>query len=203
MLAAIALAAAIACAPMTSQNVGLVYYNGVHNCTPIMDLCEANDPMVFRAAGAFDPACGPYTYAWRFSDGSTAAGWQAFKTFTSTGVHSVELAITTPRQTFRQTRIIAIGTKPFSLFAAPQTPGAPTATFRFEAVPGATADFGEWSWNFGDGTTLVTSVPAATHSYAKSGSYVVIVSAAHAPTAAAVRINAVAPPPKRRAIARQ
>ena len=202
MLASLGLVLALTCAPMTPDLIGLVYYNGLHNCTPIADSCDVNDAMVFRAAGRFDPACGPFTFQWKFSDGSVYAGAQAFKTFYEPGVHSVELIITSPSQTFRQTRIIAIGTKPFSLFAAPQNATAPTSVFRFEAVPGAKADFGQWFWNFGDGTTLVTNEPGTTHTFAKSGSYVVTVGAGNAVAPAAVRVNAVAPPPKRRVSSR-
>jgi PKD repeat protein len=159
--------------------------------------------MVFRAVGAFDPACGPYAYAWRFSDGTLQTGWQVFKTFNDPGVHSVELTINTPRQTLNITSVIGIGVKPFSLFATPQNAAGPTSTFRFEAVPSGNADFGQWIWNFGDGTVIGTKQMTVSHSYAKSGAYVVTLSAANAVPTEAVRVMAtVTAIPKRRASGR-
>lgn len=127
----------------------------------------------FDAGGSSSPGTTITAYAWTFSDGTSATGRTATKTFAQNGSYTATLQITTAKGGTSQTSQ--------TLSVERQNQG-PTAAFSAECgVLSCTFDSSASSddegivsrvWNFGDGTPTGTG-PAPTHAYVEAGTYTV------------------------------
>src|SRR5207249_8149520 len=118
----------------------------------------------------------PYAFAWDFGDGSLAAGNSPTHTFTGSGAYIVVLTITDSSSV----RAIA------SHFVLVQSAfevdfSHPVASVNSPVVFNATLGLYLYYWDFGDGGSYVNygsgNGAFATHSYSRSGTYFVILTA--------------------------
>lgn len=107
-------------------------------------------------------------YFWEFSDLTTSAEFSPQKTFTTPGVYSASLTVTT------DAGCDDVYSMSFTVYALPAPAFAATAacqgsavTFQPSPVTGGTA----YSWNYGDGNSA--SGTTTSHSYAADGTYTV------------------------------
>jgi PKD repeat protein len=118
-----------------------------------------------------EPCAALCTYQWNFGDFETASGIRVSHSFPRPGTYTVVLTVTDPRGGVDFTnRSLAIS-----------GPAAPTASFTATAsgltvafnaaasAVGVGATITEYTWDFGDGTTQTTTVPAVSHSYPSAG----------------------------------
>ncbi|HUM93809.1 MAG TPA: PKD domain-containing protein [Candidatus Competibacter sp.] len=112
------------------------------------------------------------SWAWNFGDGTTSSAKTAIKTYSKPGTYTVTLKATGPggSNTATKTSYITVSAAaPIASFSATPTSGAAPLTTVFKNT--STGTITSYSWNFGDGGTSSESAPA--HTYAKTGSYTV------------------------------
>lgn len=111
------------------------------------------------------------TYQWNFGDFQTDSGIRVSHSFERPGTYSVVLTVVDPRGGVGSTtRSLTISgpTAPVASFTA--TASGLTAAFNAVAsTVGVGATLTEWEWDFGDGSTAVTTVPAVSHTYPSVG----------------------------------
>jgi PKD repeat protein len=141
------------------------------------DLVTFNASSTTDNGVACDTAC---TYAWTFSDGSTATGMVATRTFTSGGGRNVTLTVTDAggaSGSVTQTVTVALPTAPaVGTITFGPTPVRPNAGVNFDAggaTVGAGASLVDYTWVFGDGDSTVTTSPQVQHTYSAVGVYTV------------------------------
>jgi len=112
----------------------------------------------------------PYTFVWRFGDGTTSSGTSASHAYAAAGTYFGSLTVTdalgvSSARTF--TELV----HPLPAVTIAAAPGAPVAlapiTF-YGNVSGGSAPY-RYSWNFDDGTT--SSFPFPAHTFSVAGSY--------------------------------
>ncbi len=136
---------------------------------------QAGQSVTFKATAA--GGVSPYSYAWKFDDGSTGTGQTAYHTYSIAGTYTVTLTVSdsgSPQQTTTSQQTVAITSSPSPLTASfSSTPSSPqvgeqvsfTATASGGAVPY------ELDWSFGDGSTGTGY--SVTHTYSSAGLFVV------------------------------
>ncbi len=110
------------------------------------------------------------TQAWDFGDGATSTLATPSHTYTSAGVYTVSLTVTSAGGVDTETRVNYISVTeplPAAEFVASQTSGAGTLTTSFSDL--STGAVTVRSWNFGDGDSSFAANP--THTYTSSGTY--------------------------------
>ena len=114
------------------------------------------------------------SYAWTFSDNTTASGSKVVKTFDA-GTHIATLTVTGPSgsATVTQTITATTAAAPMVDFSASPTRGAAPLAVSF--LNSSSDDIQSWSWNFGDGGTSTAQNPVYT--YTKAGTYTVSLTA--------------------------
>ena len=114
---------------------------------------------------------------WTFGDGSTSTDDNPVHVYTTAGIYSVSLTVTTAdgSDTVTQSNyitVLAVTTYPAAAFQASTTSGsAPlSVTFTDLSTPGSSSILA-WSWSFGDGETSMEQNPV--HVYTSNGSFTV------------------------------
>jgi PKD repeat protein len=117
---------------------------------------------------------GPTSWAWSFGDGTSADTQNPQHTYKAAGTYSVTLTVSNAAGSSSKTKLVTVsqGDPPvvdfafqangFTVVFADQSTGSPTS----------------WSWDFGDGGTSSQKNPS--HTYAKAGTYAVVLTAANA-----------------------
>jgi len=126
-------------------------------------------PISFTGAGVTN-GTSPFTYLWRFGDGSSSAGVDSSHAYSATGTFRGSLTVTDA--------LGANSSRPFTVLVQPlpsvtlglsrATLVANDSTFFYGNVTGGTGPF-RYAWNFGDGTTSSFAFP--THVFSAAGHY--------------------------------
>jgi subtilisin family serine protease len=127
------------------------------------------------------------TYSWDFGDATTGTGVTASHSYGTAGTYTVTLTVTDAFGTSSKTNPVTVS----------NTVAAPVANFTYSCT-GLTCTFTNtstnatsYSWNFGDATTAVTTANA-THTYARAGTFTVVLTAKNSGTVTATKSQAVA-----------
>ena len=119
----------------------------------------------------------PTSWSWDFGDGSAAVTTQAAThTYSVNGTYTVKLTATNALGTATTTypNYIHVGILPTAEFSAAPLHGEPADLITFtDASIDMVGSSLAWSWDFGDGTTLVTGQGPHAHQYAAIGLYTV------------------------------
>ena len=139
---------------------------------PVADF--AFQATILSVVFAEQSAGGPTSWTWSFGDGASSTLQNPQHTYTQAGTYSVTLTVANTAGTSSKTKLVTVSAG---------TP--PQAAFAFQAnglnvvfVDQSTGNPTNWSWDFGDGATSTQQNP--THTYAKAGSYTVVLTAANA-----------------------
>jgi PKD repeat protein len=116
----------------------------------------------------------PSSWTWAFGDGASSSAQSPEHTYAQAGTYNVTLTVAN-----------AAGSSSKSKFVTVSLGDPPKADFGFQAnglsvtfVDQSTGSPTSWSWDFGDGATSAQQNP--THTYARTGSYTVILTASNA-----------------------
>ncbi len=119
----------------------------------------------------------PVTYTWDFGDGSDPIVGHvptATHQFTETKNYNVHLTVENPYDDAQQTRVVGVG-EPITETAFDYSPAVPqvNAPVEFTAVftPSDATTPITYTWDFGDNTTTITTLPVVLHSYSAGGQY--------------------------------
>jgi PKD repeat protein len=125
-----------------------------------------------------DQSTGPISsYSWNFGNSITSSLQHPSTTYTSPGVYTVTLTVTTPAGTDTKTSTLTVYDKPAVAFTATTaTAGCTPHNVQFNSTvtpnsPGTVA----YNWDFGDGTTGTGATAA--HTYVTPGTYTVLLTA--------------------------
>ncbi|MBI4173873.1 MAG: PKD domain-containing protein, partial [Candidatus Aenigmarchaeota archaeon] len=138
-----------------------------------------NQTVSFDASSSYDPDGELQAYSWDFGDGAQGAGEKVAHAYGKAGVYTIRLSVVDDRDS------AADVAKPLDVKAAQDNiPGKPEARFKFlpvspkendnvvfDATESRDADghIASYSWDFGDGSTA--SGVAASHAFARKGTY--------------------------------
>lgn len=110
-----------------------------------------------------------YSSLWSFSDGSQSTQANPTHTFTSSGIFTTVLTITSVNGCESQsTRMSRVYTPPTTMFAAPDVCFGALTRFDDNSYS-QDGHITSWMWNFGDNTTSTEGNP--THLYSQTGQY--------------------------------
>lgn len=171
--------------------VTLVVSDGTDNSVPATVVVSVTDPMPIANAGgpyngakniairldataSTDALNRPLTYAWDFGDGNTGSGASPMHTYTSNGTYTVTLTVYngTGRSIPATTQVTITNTAPVAKVSGPATGfRSSVLTWDGSGSSDANGDTLSYHWNFGDGSSLTTTTPTITHSYATLGSF--------------------------------
>jgi PKD repeat protein len=147
---------------------------------------EVGQVAQFDASGTTDeggPCVDACTYVWTFGNEAVKTGRIQTHAFQTPGIHSVTLTVHdaagTSASAQQNVTVTAAARPTVSFTFAPENPFAgEVATFTANGTAGANHRITRFDWNFGDGTsTVTTSNASVTHTFAAPGSYVVTVTA--------------------------
>jgi len=186
------------CPTMTGANVAITY-SAPSGCTP-NNPCKNGEAITFDVTSfaGYDFSCAQHQYSWNFGDGSAAVtSKQAPHTFTTSGQHVVTVTISNPgQQNFQRSLTMTTSDSTGSGSCGPVVPNlnlfvsyananntcnqnggdcAATEVVNFTVLTyqydlGCAAH--TFDWDFGDGSTHVTTKDAP-HQYAAQGNYTV------------------------------
>ncbi|MGH9255447.1 MAG: PKD domain-containing protein [Vicinamibacterales bacterium] len=136
-------------------------------------------------AGVFDegrPCMDACSYNWDFGDGSSGFGRIASHTYSVGRVYTVTLVVTdaagSVASAARTISVNSVAPPAVTLEVAPDPPFVnQQAVFTARATPASGHSIQRYEWDFGDGTTQVTTTPTVTKIYATVGIYVATVAA--------------------------
>src|SRR5207253_7118763 len=85
-----------ACGSIKDDSAYIGFYGSTTGCTPAHNTCSASDLLSFGiyAQNGWAFSCEPFTYAWNFGDGQTAAERQPTHGYGSNGTFNVSIAVT-------------------------------------------------------------------------------------------------------------
>ncbi len=130
----------------------------------------------FDASGSSDADGRIARYSWNFGDGSVATGMTALHTYTQSGTFTTTLTVTDDRggaaSASKSLPVLAPNKPPTAAIAA----NVAGLTVMADGAGSQDADgkLVAYRWTFGDGSTAATA--AASHTYAKAGTYTVTLS---------------------------
>ncbi|MFA5414208.1 MAG: PKD domain-containing protein [Methanoregula sp.] len=116
----------------------------------------------------------PTSWNWSFGDGSFTIEQNPIHTYMATGNYTVSLNATNDRgsnMTTRTNYISVTNPTPVAGFTGIPTTGTVPLIVRF--TDSSTNTPTSWNWNFGDGSTINTTVQNPVHTYAAAGIYTV------------------------------
>jgi gliding motility-associated-like protein len=148
-----------------------VYYNPVASFTH-QDVC-LRDSMYFTNTSTVDPSTSIASYLWVFGDGSPTSNLKNPAHYYSTkGTYTVTL-VTTTIDGCSNAAIVTVNNfdTPTSVFTYSNTCLANSAVFTNASTPPTMGTLANWSWNFGDGSPLNTTVSSPQHLYNAPGNY--------------------------------
>ncbi|MES2593081.1 MAG: PKD domain-containing protein [Bacteroidota bacterium] len=112
------------------------------------------------------------TYLWNFDDGSSSNLKTPVHKYAAPGTYNVTLVTTTANGcTDAQTSPVKTFDAPTTLFSFNNTCLFAAAAFTNTSLNPTMGTIADWSWNFGDGTPLNTTVNSPNHLYNLAGSY--------------------------------
>lgn len=135
------------------------------NCTPATRACQFDGSLSTDNVGIV-------SYAWTFGDGTTSTEVAPAHSFTSYGPYTVTLTVTdTVGVTNAKSTVVSFDSAPTANFTVTCSSGTCTAN-----GSSSTDDHGitAYRWTWGDGQTTTTAGAVATHSYAASGTYSIV-----------------------------
>jgi probable HAF family extracellular repeat protein len=134
-----------------------------------------NAAIRFDGTASTDGDGDPLTYAWNFGDGTTGTGPTPTHAYARSGVYTVSLVVndgsadSTPPA---RAQVTVTNTAPVALLSGPASGfKLTTLTWNGSGSSDANGDTLSYRWDFGDGSSAITSTPTTTHSYAAVGSY--------------------------------
>jgi gliding motility-associated-like protein len=148
-----------------------VYYRPVTSFTHT-DVC-LGDTTHFANTSSIDQSTSINGYLWVFGDGSpNSTTGNPSHVYSASGTYNVKLVTTSANGCSDSvSNAVKVYAAPTSAFIAGNTCLFDSATFTNTSInpPGGT--IGSWSWNFGDGSPLNTTVLNPHHLYSSSGTY--------------------------------
>ncbi|OSZ76845.1 hypothetical protein CAP36_10440 [Chitinophagaceae bacterium IBVUCB2] len=136
--------------------------------------CNNRLRFIFTDQSIVNPALSPLTWTWDFGDGSPLDNTQSpTHIFPALGVYSVTLTVTNGTCTHSVTQTVnSVDENPD--FIADQTSVCKISQINFQATGINTANIVSYTWDFGDGSPLVTvPSPVISHTYTTAGTYTV------------------------------
>ncbi len=115
------------------------------------------------------------TFIWNFGDGFSVSAVNPSHTYQSTGVYTVSLTVFDVNgcsASFTQPAYIQIGDL-VPLFQADVYEGCKELVVNFTDLSSSLFGVTQWSWNFGDGTPVVTGTGTPSHTFVNVGVYTV------------------------------
>ncbi len=134
----------------------------------------------YDASGSHSATGDPVTFTWNFGDSTVAHGVEATHVFSTPGKGFVALIVQDARgaRAMALIPVIVAIQLPVAVLTAASVTAHPGDAVAFDASrsqpvsqPGDTLT--SFQWDFGDGATLITTTPYATHRYARAGNYLV------------------------------
>jgi gliding motility-associated-like protein len=161
----------IGCADTATKPVK-VYYNPIAGFI-FSDVCY-KDSMHFTNTSTVDTSTSITTYLWAFGDGATSGLKNPVHYYSSHGTYNVTLVTTTADGCSNAvTHAVNNFDPPHSLFTFNNTCLLNTAVFTNTTNSPTMGTTASWSWNFGDGSPLNTTVLSPQHLYGAPGNYAV------------------------------
>jgi PKD repeat protein len=143
-------------------------------------LSSASETVAF--AGSARGGVAPYSFAWSFDDGSAASTLAApTHTFASSGDFSVTLEVTDAHGDSARydLNLVVVLSGLLVISSAGSLSDAASLSWGFAAAAAGGSGPYDYSWNFGDGSSTVTGATPS-HTFAKGGTYLVVVTATSA-----------------------
>lgn len=180
-------------ATLGSYRVTLTVNDGETNSSPAsVDVSIQNRPPVANAGGPYsgvknaairfdgtastDSDGDPLTYTWNFGDGTTGSGTNPMHTYAAGGTYTVTLTVNDgiTNSIPAGAQVTVNNTAPIARVSGPAT-GFKSSVLMWDGSGSSDAngDTLTYHWDFGDGSSLISSTPTVTHSYTTIGSYLV------------------------------
>lgn len=158
------------CADTITKSVQ-VYYNPVASFTA-NDVC-LKDTVYFTNTSSVDNSTAIGSYLWKFGDLSPTSSLQnPNHYYSAAGTYSVILVTTTIDLCFKSdTLSVNTFDPPTSVYTVNNTCLLDSAVFANTSLSPTMGSTASWSWNFGDGSALNTTVWSPRHLYAVPGNY--------------------------------
>jgi len=158
------------CADTITKSVQ-VYFNPVASFTS-NDVC-LRDTMYFTNTSSIDNSTAITSYLWSFGDLNPTSSLQnPNHYYSAAGTYSVILVTTTVDQCFKSdTLSVNTFDPPSSVYIVNNTCLLDSAVFTNTSLSPVMGSTASWSWNFGDGSALNTTVWNPHHLYAVPGNY--------------------------------
>jgi hypothetical protein len=146
----------------------------VASFTVVPAIGNINQEITFDASDTTDEGepCGSLcTYQWDFGNFETDSGQRVTKTFGRSGTFTITLTVTDPRGGVdSDARSLKInGPPPPTAGFGSTTSGLTVALNAAPSLAGAGGTLVEYIWDFGDGTSQTTTLPAVSHAYPSVG----------------------------------
>jgi hypothetical protein len=160
-----------------SQNVSFSYTGSVSGCWPPAPTCIAGEDIQFRTSTlGYNFACAPHQIHLDFGDGAVTdtADPSAVQTHTylSPATYTVTVTIANPNQVVTMSRDITVidpNAPPFTAEGWFDFGVRVPRGYRF--VIGSALGFGDWIWDFGDGTIVRGAERQQNHIYTRGGTF--------------------------------
>lgn len=150
-----------------------VYFNPVTNFT-FQDVC-LKDSVFFNDSSYVDNSAVVNTYLWVFSDGTPTSSFQnPGHYYAGIGTYNVTLISTTNQGcSSAATESVHVFDPPVATFSVDDGCLFDSALFVNTSANPSTGTIGSWSWDYGDGTALDTTLWSPHHLYTSAGNYLV------------------------------
>jgi len=163
------------CPPMTTSNVFFTYVGSVSGCTPIAPACVAGEDLQFHVGTlGYNFACAPHTFQWDFGDGAIASTQNPVHGYLSPASYTVTMIVANPSNTVTLIRNITVVDPNAPPFVAEGLFDFGVRVPRgYQFLIGSAIGFGNWIWDFGDGTVVRGADRQQTHVYTRGGTFTV------------------------------
>jgi gliding motility-associated-like protein len=140
--------------PLFGERIEIIAFNALFSASDT-ELCEPG-PVIFNT---LTPDTLPFTYRWDFGDGSTSTARNPSHSFDTAGTYQVQLVLSTPWCTDTAIQFVTVHQVP-NLGISLDPPGATCEPLLAQlSIDPVYAPFIDaWSWDFGDGSPLDSSV---------------------------------------------
>lgn len=148
-----------------------VYFNPAVSFTHT-DVCFG-DSIHFNSTSTVDPSTSISVYSWTFGDGSPTSNLQnPIHHYNAIGTYNVTLLVTTTDGCTNSTTLpVHVYDAPLASFTFSNTCLSNAAQFNNTSVSPTMGSIAGWSWDFGDGSALNTTVNSPAHAYPSEGTY--------------------------------